>query len=150
MSRARGKESTDTVKTTQRKETKPITVILLSDNVYVVPKDKKKLREEQHMNCWDFSIDDTAIEVKNKLVAAFPIFADKDITFLQATKCGDLFKVKEQVTGDSIFKLTRMGSGCLYVTHPTLHHPPPANNSPTPTVVFCQSLGCLNIKVSSK
>ena len=51
LSRARGKESTDTVKTTQRKETKPITVILLSDNVYVVPKDKKKLREEQRMNC---------------------------------------------------------------------------------------------------
>ena len=95
----------------------------------------RKKREEQRMNCCDFSIDDTAIKVKNKLVTAFPILADKDITFLQATKSGDLFKVKEQVTGDSIFKLTRMGSGCLYVTHPTPHHPPPANNSPTPTVV---------------
>ena len=104
LSRAKG--STDTVKTTQMKETKPVTVILLSNNVFVVPKDKKKLREEQRMNCCDCSIDDTAIEVKNKIVTAFLILADKDITFLQATNSGDLFKVKAQVTGKSIFNLT--------------------------------------------
>ena len=36
--------------------------------------------------------------------------------------------MKEHVTGKSIFNLTRMGSGCLYITHPTPHPSPPANN----------------------
>ena len=67
------------------------------------------------MNCYNFLVDDTATEAKNKIVAAFPISVDKDISFLQARKSGDLFKVKKQVTGEKIFKLTRMGSGCLNV-----------------------------------